>query len=189
MQSKKRVFIVVILSLIASTICLYMYFMTDMVQLVCNGAGIDSAGVLYLGFNERIVKYQGEERTETIPVLFRAYAFEILPDDTIYCSDAVNSYIMDLNGKTIQVIEKTGSKEYNRILREKRIFTSVDGQEYEMRTPLGRRVIQTKEGKVIWKMPMRDYLIVIIGFLSIMTLMACVVIAIFHFHIEGDWSV
>ena len=138
--------------------------------------------------NNQIVKYQDQEKISSIPILFRAYAFEMRLDDKILCSDAKDSYVMNLEGQILQVIEKTGSKEYNRILSEKKTFIANDGQGYVMSTPFGRRVIKTRDGVIIWKTPIKDYLILLIGFISLSILMGCVVIIIYHFRMKKDWT-
>ena len=188
MKRKTCVFITAILSLIVSISCLFICDFSDIVSISCYGFGLDSSGVLYLGMNDQIVKYQGQEKISSIPILFRAYAFEIRLDDTILCSDAKDSYVMNLEGRILQVIEKTGSKEYNRILSEKKAFIANDGQEYGMSTPFGRRVIKTRDGVIIWKTPIKDYLIHLIGFISLSILMGCAVIIIYHFRMIEDWT-
>ena len=166
-----------------------MFLFSDIVDIQCTGFGIDSSGIIYLGFGERIMKYNMDgERIGTIPIRYRGYRFEILKDDTILCSDGKNTHILDLNGNELEIINKTGSKEYDRSEREKKTFTANDGQEYVMRMPFGRRIIKSKDGEVIWKTPLKDYLIFLIGLLSLTVLMGCNVILIFRTRTDPDWE-
>ena len=74
------------------------------------------------------------------------------------------------------------------MLREKNIFLASDGQKYEMRNPFGRRIITSEDGDMIWQMPLWDYLLFVIAFISILMAMGCVIIILFHFRIEQDWT-
>ena len=190
MRKKSKTFIIVslILLLLIGGPCLLLYTVLDTAKITCYGFGIDSSGTVYLGFTGNIMKYKDGKKIGRITKIPRGYAFELLHDDTIHCSNHKDTYIMDLNGKEIGIIKNTGSEEYDRMLREKNIFLASDGQKYEMRNPFGRRIITSEDGDVIWQMPLWDYLLLVIAFISILMAMGCVIIILFHFRIEQDWS-
>ena len=190
MRNKSKTFVIVslVLLLLIGGFCILLYTFLDTAKITCNGFGIDSSGTVYLGFNEKIMKYKDGEKIGRITKLPRGYAFEIYPDDTIHCASSSDTYIMDLNGNEIEIIKNTGTKEYHRMLREKNIFLASDGQKYEMRNPFGRRIITSEDGDMIWQMPLWDYLLFVIAFISILMAMGCVIIILFHFRIEQDWS-
>ncbi|MBQ3548111.1 MAG: hypothetical protein IJA44_06535 [Clostridia bacterium] len=128
------------------------------VSITYSGFGVDSAGVLYVGKEGVIEKYDGDKMVGTIsPQTSRGYAFTVKEDDTILLSTADMVYTLDLSGKVLDKWEDEGTSTFND-LQFIRKFIAKDGCQYTMKLHFGRTIICSGED-VIYKMPMLDYIV------------------------------
>ena len=153
---------------ISSKICFFIIWLvltfclvltnTGRVSITYSGFGVDSAGVLYVGKEGVIEKYNSDKMVGTIsPQTSRGYAFTVKEDDTILLSTADMVYKLDLSGKVLDKWEDEGTSTFND-LQYIRKFTAKNGQKYVMKLHFGRTVICSGED-VIYKMPMLDYIV------------------------------
>ena len=135
-----------------------------------SGFGVDSAGILYIGKDDVIEKYENNKLLGTIsPQTSRGYAFTLQEDDTILLSTASNVYKLDLAGKVLDKWEDEGTSTFNK-LQYIRKFKAKDGREYLMKLQLGRTVICSGDD-VIYKMPMLDYIVRILWWSNFVALL------------------
>ena len=153
---------------ISSKICFFIIWLvltfclvltnTGRVSITYSGFGVDSSGVLYVGKEGVIEKYNSDKMVGTIsPQTSRGYAFTVREDDTILLSTADMVYKLDLSGKVLDKWEDEGTSTFND-LQHIRKFTAKNGQKYVMKLHFGRTVICSGED-VIYKMPMLDYIV------------------------------
>lgn len=128
------------------------------VSITYSGFGVDASGVLYVGKEGVIEKYDnGKKIGEISPQTSRGYAFTVKEDDTILLSTADMVYKLDLSGKVLDEWEDEGTSTFND-LQYIRKFVAKDGRQYAMKLHFGRTVICLGED-VIYKMPMLDYIV------------------------------
>ena len=133
------------------------------VSITYSGFGVDSAGVLYVGKEGVIEKYDGNKMIgEISPQTSRGYAFTIKEDDSILLSTADMVYKLDLSGKVLDEWEDEGTSTFND-LQYIRKFVGKDGRQYTMKLHFGRTIIYSGED-VIYKMPMLDYIVRILWY-------------------------
>lgn len=139
------------------------------------GFALDSNENLYLGVYGKINVYKDGSLLYSVDAhTLRAYAFTI-QNDKILISDAETVYIMDLNGNVISSYEDADTSLFNKLKKDKNSF-SLNGNTYKIQKNFGRSRIVKDDGKVIYQMPILDY-IVKIGFLISMVWL--VVLAIY----------
>ncbi|GEM_PF-283600 len=139
------------------------------------GFALDSNENLYLGVYGKINVYKDGSLLYSVDAhTLRAYAFTI-QNDKILISDAETVYIMDLNGNVISSYEDANTSLFNKLKKDKNSF-SLNGNTYKIQKNFGRSRIVKDDGKVIYQMPILDY-IVKIGFLISMVWL--VVLAIY----------
>lgn len=139
------------------------------------GFALDSNENLYLGVYGKINVYKDGSWLYSVDAhTLRAYAFTI-QNDKILISDAETVYIMDLNGNVISSYEDANTSLFNKLKKDKNSF-SLNGNTYKIQKNFGRSRIVKDDGKVIYQMPILDY-IVKIGFLISMVWL--VVLAIY----------
>lgn len=139
------------------------------------GFALDSNENLYLGVYGKINVYKDGSLLYSVDAhTLRAYAFTI-QNDKILISDAETVYIMDLNGNVISSYEDADTSLFNKLKKDKNSF-SLNGNTYKIQKNFGRSRIVKDNGKVIYQMPILDY-IVKIGFLISMVWL--VVLAIY----------
>lgn len=139
------------------------------------GFALDSNENLYLGVYGEINVYKDGSLLYSVDAhTLRAYAFTI-QNDKILISDAETVYIMDLNGNVISSYEDADTSLFNKLKKDKNSF-SLNGNTYKIQKNFGRSRIVKDDGKVIYQMPILDY-IVKIGFLISMVWL--VVLAIY----------
>ena len=101
---------------------------TGRVSITYSGFGVDSAGVLYVGKEGVIEKYDGNKMIgEISPQTSRGYAFTVKEDDTILLSTADMVYKLDLSGKVLDEWEDEGTSTFND-LQFIRKFIAKDGR-------------------------------------------------------------
>ena len=136
---------------------------TGRVSITYSGFGVDSAGVLYVGKEGVIEKYDGNKMIgEISPQTSRGYAFTVKEDDTILLSTADMVYKLDLSGKVLDEWEDEGTSTFND-LQFIRKFIAKDGRQYAMKLHFGRTIICSGKD-VIYKMPMLDYIVRILWY-------------------------
>ena len=87
----------------------------------------------------------------------RAYAFTI-QNDEILISTAETVYITDLSGNVINSYKDTDTSLFNELKSNKDSF-SLNGSTYKMQKNFGRSRIVKDDGKVIYQMPLLDYIV------------------------------
>lgn len=127
------------------------------VSLSYSGFGVDSAGILYLGTDAGIKKYDDGELIGSInPQTSRGYIFTIQKDDTILLSTASRIYKLDRSGNILDQQEDIGTSTFNELQKTKKHFVAQNGCEYVMQSSLGR-VIICSDDEIIYQMPILDY--------------------------------
>lgn len=138
------------------------------------GFALDSNENLYLGEYGKINVYKESYLLYSVDAhTSRAYAFTI-QNDEILISTAETVYITDLSGNVINSYKDTDTSLFNELKRNKDSF-SLNGSTYKMQKNFGRSRIVKDDGKVIYQMPLLDY-IVKIGILISMLWLAVLAI-------------
>lgn len=187
-MSKRVFFTLVLLMNLLLFVFVIIPSMTDEMVINCKGVGMDSSGIIYIGGTTTIKKYNGKELIDTIPHHYRGYYFEVENNDTIRCCTETDTIILTLDGDYIQKIKGTGTKEYERMKKERWSFTGGDGEQYTVKKCLGRIIITSEHGDVIWETPFREYFRLVLGVIFIILLEMGIVYAIYHFRIKEDWK-
>lgn len=165
MKSIKLLIIYLLCVFPVFSVCFFMVMFGD-VSISYNGFALDSSGVLYIGTDAGIQKYKDEIMIDLIdPKTSRGYIFTITDEDHILLSTASTVYILDLEGNTIDEYDDTGTKAYNYLQSTKRVFATQDGKKYVMNSEFGRINICSDE-EMIYQMPVTDYIVKVISFLS-----------------------
>ena len=148
---------------------------TGKVSLSVSGFAIDNSGRLYIGQGHGIDVYDDDVIVETIsPKTSRGYAFTIVNGDTIVVSTGSFVYHMDLNGEVLSRYEDELSRVYGE-LEDKTLFVDENGVNYKLTKPFGRTQISNGE-KVIYKMPLIDYAVLVLTALCFTALFVFVII-------------
>lgn len=138
------------------------------------GFALDSNENLYLGEYGKINVYKESYLLYSVDAhTSRAYAFTI-QNDEILISTAETVYITDLSGNVINSYKDTDTSLFNELKRNKDSF-SLNGSTYKMQKNFGISRIVKDDGKVIYQMPLLDY-IVKIGILISMLWLAVLAI-------------
>jgi len=160
------------------SICLLLLISGE-VTLFYSGFAVDSEGILYIGTDTKIEKYNKNEYVGEIPVKARNYAFTIQENDTIMLSTALTVYILDSDGNVIDKYEDAGTQVFNQLQYNKNNFITQSGVEYKLISELGRSRIISDDGFIIYEMPYLSYIIKIALFISIISIFVFVPIIIY----------
>lgn len=166
----QKLLMIYILSIAPVLIFCLTFIISGNITLKYSGFGVDSAGNFYIGKDGIKGKggiiniYSNDKYIGSIdPPTSRAYLFTVSNDDTILLSTGAYVYKMDLYGNLLSKEEDMNSHLYTK-LQFQRKFICGDGNEYIIKSLLGRTVIYS-ENRIIFKMPLLDYAIKIIYFL------------------------
>ncbi len=110
---------------------------------------VDSLDRLYVGTQNEIRIYEDGVLTHTIdPKTSSGYMFTI-KDDQIVLATPSRIYTMNLQGDILDAQEDKSSNMYNQIQYKKRVFTSSNGDEYQIKDQIGRtRIVKNGEETV-----------------------------------------
>ena len=124
-----------------------------------SGFGIDSHGILYVGTDSGIKKYQnGEVIGSVYPQTTRGYSFTVQSDDTLLLSISEKFITMDLDGNVLNM--KDYEDDYHlrsEIEKSKRVFVDQKGSVYKVKLPFLRTTVYDQDGKIVFQMPVLDY--------------------------------
>lgn len=188
LNNKRAIFIVSAAAFIVFAVCFTMVI-TGRVILDCHGVGVDSNGNFYYGADKRILKIVDNEIVNYISAPYRSYAFVIRQNDEIVCANGTNTDVYDLNGSLLRTQKNTGALEYNRFIRERWAFEGANGEKYKMTMPLGRRMVVSENGEVIWRMPISDYVTGILCLVSFIVISCCLLVILYHYSLVKDWVI
>lgn len=181
MNIKKSVVIYIIILFVISSACL-MLIASNAVTIAYNGFAIDSSGILYLGKNAKIEKYFNGEIVGNIdPQTSRGYAFTIQNDDTMLVSDASIVYKLELNGNIVDSWKDIGTQTFNEMHKKEKSFVTNSGKIFLMKSKMGRVSIVSEDGNCIYKMPMLDYIVKVLLFFIMLSLLIVILIEIRRF--------
>lgn len=175
-----------LLKIFAPIIGVIMFFCNIMVAtgkatLEINSYAVDKQGKLYIGRDHEIIVLEDTKILRRInPKTSRAYRFTIIDGEKILLSTTTKVYTMDLFGNVLSEEDDEGTKTYNE-LRMKKSFYDEDGNKFTIRHPFLRTQI-LKNGKVIYKIPLLDYLVRICSIFAALLLLPLVVVAF------KDWT-
>lgn len=179
MQAKKMLIVYVFIVFPLAFISLVL-LISGNVTMFYNGFGIDSSGVLYVGKNLKIEKYLDGKVFATInPKTSRGYVFTIQKDDTILLSNGSTAYTLDLSGNVINKQEDTGTKIYNELRKGKNAFTTSEGKTYVINSRIGRTIVTSEEGIVVYEMPLLDYIVKLTFFFMMLSIFIFVPIIVY----------
>lgn len=140
------------------------------VSIEYSGFAVDSAGVLYVGKNTAIEKYDNEKMIGTInPKTSRAYVFTIQNDKILLSTSAV-VYTLDLSGNTIEEHADVGTRMFNELQKTKNRYITQSNREYTMKSHFGRAIIYSGK-EIVYQMPILDYIVKILFFAVIMSVL------------------
>ena len=142
------------------------------------GFALDSNENLYLGEYSKINVYSVDAHTS------RAYAFTI-QNDEILISTAETVYITDLSGNVINSYKDTDTSLFNELKSNKDSF-SLNGSTYKMQKNFGRSRIVKDDGKVIYQMPLLDYIVKIGILISMLWLAVLAIYLVISFRKKAE---
>lgn len=134
-------------------------FFLLLAEIVCiewHGFGVDVSGNVYIGRQSSIDVYSEQRIVRTIKLpKYRTYYFTIKAD-TIYLSDSNNIYTLDLDGKLLSQNADTTASVYSKLQHMHKIEGD-DGNLYHVRNLLFRCSVFSEDGKLVYKMPWKDF--------------------------------
>lgn len=152
------------------------------------GFALDSNENLYLGEYSKINVYKEGSLLYSVDAhTSRAYAFTIqrayaftIQNDEILISTAETVYITDLSGNVINSYKDTDTSLFNELKSNKDSF-SLNGSTYKMQKNFGRSRIVKDDGKVIYQMPILDYIVKIGILISMLWLVVLAIYLVISF--------
>ena len=161
----KRVFHFLIASQAVFFLCSFL-LITGIVSFDFHGFGVDDSGKVYVGIGHKIEVFENGEKIHIIKKgTSRGYCFTIQEDDTILLARGEDVFILDLYGEDVIAHWKDHSVE-DRLEENKYSFVTSDCDVYSAVYPMGRLTICHNENP-IYKIPLQDYVITILFFISI----------------------
>lgn len=149
------------------------------------GFALDSNENLYLGEYGKINVYKEGSLLYSVDAhTSRAYAFTI-QNDEILISTAETVYITDLSGNVINSYKDTDTSLFNELKSNKDSF-SLNGSTYKMQKNFGRSRIVKDDGKVIYQMPLLDYIVKIGILISMLWLAALAIYWVISFRKKAE---
>lgn len=149
------------------------------------GFALDSNENLYLGEYGKINVYKEGSLLYSVDAhTSRAYAFTI-QNDEILISTAETVYITDLSGNVINSYKDTDTSLFNELKSNKDSF-SLNGSTYKMQKNFGRRRIVKDDGKVIYQMPLLDYIVKIGILISMLWLAVLAIYLVISFRKKAE---
>ena len=159
---KRFVLILLGISFLISVVCaLCVSF--DFTSTSFHGFGLDSQGKLYVGLGRSIAVYENGVKIDEIRRIetSRGYTFTVWPDDTLMLASGNRVCILDLQGNERLRPWTEDPWTANRVADGKWRFQ----EEYVAKRPFGRVVIYHGD-QIIYKMPLLDYLVMMLLILS-----------------------
>lgn len=159
--SAKQVLALALFSFIMFMLLLviFMIHMQGLFTYQYSGFGIDSHGILYVGTDSGIKKYQnGEVIGSVYPQTTRGYSFTVQSDDTLLLSVSDKFITMDLDGNVLNM--KDYEDDYHlqsEIEKSNRVFVDQKGSVYKVKLPFLRTTVYDQDGKIVFQMPVLDY--------------------------------
>lgn len=137
-----------------------------------HGFAVDSHNLLYIGKDNEIEVYNGNEKIFDInPQSSRAYAFTI-NNDMIILSTSDFVYKINLNGNVIEKDKDVNSKTYTDTEKAKEHFIT-DDNEYFLKSDFGRYKITDKNNTVLYEMSADAYAFKLLFIVSLILLLIC----------------
>lgn len=152
-----------------------------------DGIAVDSYENVYIGAGKKIKKYSNGRLIGKIhPKTSRGdYAFTIQADDTLLLATHQKLYTIDKNGQTVSVADDVDGEVYIHLSSGHNKFTSEDGTTYFLKSLFGRTKVVCEDGRVLFRMPAKDYAVKVILTLTELGMCICIPIIIFKWRKEG----
>ena len=137
---------------------------------------IDSTDRIYVGRARKIDVYEDGVLVDSFSAkTAKAYAFTILPDDTILLSTSTIVYSMDLEGNVLNSYTDTGT--YDTLRGESEVFTTQSGDVYKLKGKFVWPRIVKNSDEVVYKISIGAF---IIRFILCVSVICFVVFLIGH---------
>lgn len=149
------------------------------------GFALDSNENLYLGEYGKINVYKEGSLLYSVDAhTSRAYAFTI-QNDEILISTAETVYITDLNGNVISSYEDEDTSLFNKLKKDKKLFL-IEWKYLQNTKNFGRSRIVKDDGKVIYQMPLLDYIVKIGILISMLWLAVLAIYLVISFRKKAE---